>query len=140
MLKQKFNFSFSTTSLRNFYLKNHVKFGKPNKVYTSAIIKKDQLAFERRSYAATLAGVMKDKLPIIYVDETTFNTWLRPAKVWQFANEVMEIPLNPKRVGQCTLYGAIGWCLSEPVFQISRSTNKEDFVEFLKKVSSKIQN
>jgi len=26
------------------------------------------------------------------------------------------------------------------VFQISRSTNKEDFVEFLKKVSSKIQN
>jgi hypothetical protein len=42
---------------------------------------------------------MKDKLPIIYVDETTFNTWLRPATVWQFANEVMEIPLNPKRVG-----------------------------------------
>ena len=79
-------------------------------------MKCELLALERRSYAAELANVMKDKLPIIYVDETTFNTWLRPSKVWQAADEYMEIPLNPKRVGQCTLYGAIGWCLSEPVY------------------------
>ena len=97
-------------------MKHQIKFGKPNKVYTSALMKCELLALERRSYAAELANVMKDKLPIIYVDETTFNTWLRPSKVWQAADEYMEIPLNPKRVGQCTLYGAIGWCLSEPVY------------------------
>ena len=79
---------------------NHqITFGKPNKVYTSALMKSDSLALERRSYAAELANVLKNKLPIIYVDETTFNTWLRPSKVWQIADDVMEIPLNPKRVG-----------------------------------------
>jgi hypothetical protein len=42
---------------------------------------------------------MREKKPIIYVDETTFNTWMRPAKVWQFENQAMELPINPKRVG-----------------------------------------
>ena len=30
------------------------------------------------------------------------------------------------------MYGAIGNCLAKPVFMISKSTNKEDFLSFLK--------
>jgi len=46
------------------------------------------------------------------------------------------IKLNPKRVGKCTLYGAIGACLARPVFYVGQSTNKVDFVKFLEQVKA----
>jgi fucose 4-O-acetylase-like acetyltransferase len=42
------------------------------------------------------------------------------------------VPLNPSRTG-ITVYGGIGNCLIHPVFMTAESTNKEDFVKFIKK-------
>jgi len=33
-----------------------------------------------------------------------------------------------------TIYGAIGNCLTKPVFMIGDSTNKNEFIEFLENV------
>jgi hypothetical protein len=51
------------------------------------------------------------------------------------ADERVRIPLDSNRVGRVTLYGAIGDGLIHPVFYFGRSTNTEDFLEFLQQVS-----
>ena len=40
----------------------------------------------------------------------------------------------------CTVYGALGECLhGKFVFKLARSTNKRDFIDFLREVSSKVK-
>lgn len=42
--------------------------------------------------------------------------------------------INSKRLKGVTLYGAIGTCIDKAVFMTGRSTNTEEFVQFLKKI------
>ena len=74
-----------------------------------------------------------DDAPIIYMDETSVNTWIRKQKTWQRRDEPVQVTINPKRVS-VTIYGAIGNCLTKPVFMIGDSTNKNEFIEFLENV------
>ena len=71
----------------------------------------DKLTKNREEFAFRLANFIVDGVPLIYVDETTFNTWLRKSHSWQRRIQKVFIRLNPKRIGQCTLFGAIGNCL-----------------------------
>ena len=41
-------------------------------------------------------------------------------------------------MGRTTLYGAIGNCLTQPVFLTGPSTNKETTIEFLTTVASRL--
>ena len=103
-------------------------------VYAQSLLDMNGLAQKRREFARQLAELIIDDTPIVYVDETTFNTWLRKTHSWQRPLEKVTIKLNPRRIGECTLYGAIGACMARPVYYVGKSTNKTDFVEFLKLV------
>ena len=103
-------------------------------VYSQALLDVNGLAQQRRDFARLLGELINDGVPIVYIDETTFNTWLRKTHSWQRPLQKVHIKLNPKRIGECTLYGAIGACMELPVYYVGKSTNKEDFIEFLKLV------
>ena len=68
----------------------------------------------------------------MYVDETTFNTWMTKQKIWQVKNRPIQLP-QPRRVGRCTLYGAISDRI-DPVYHVAESTNRTDFGIFLQAV------
>lgn len=64
--------------------------------------------------------------PLIYIDETTFNTWQRNSKSWMYPETPVKLPIRSHRKS-ITLYGAIGNCLSHSVFITAGSTNEIDF-------------
>ena len=89
--------------------------------------------------ANVLAVIYKLSRPIIYVDETTFNTFMKPKpKSWSLKAKHNLHPVADKR-HSTTVYGAIGNCLYEPVFYFGKSTNQVDYRAFLCKVKDKLR-
>ena len=75
----------------------------------------------------------------MYIDETTVNTFMRPSRVWSYADRPVDHVLPSKRLG-LTIYGAIGHCLRGPVFMTGGTTNKQEFITFVKRLSTSISN
>jgi len=67
---------------------------------------------ERLEYAQMLKRVIDSEKPVIYVDESSFNTWNRiNSKTWAPKHNVINMPINNTRGKSVTVYGAIGTCL-----------------------------
>ena len=80
---------------------------------------------------------MADK-PLIYMDETTFHSWMLRAKSWSKRSQ----PVLHARVDRrhaLTVYGGVGFCLTEPVFRVGASTNKQEYGNFLIDLSEKVK-
>ena len=71
---------------------------------------------------------------VVYGDESSFNLWMRPTKTWGRDDGKTKIEINIKRGKSITLYGAIGEMMTKPVFMQGRSTNTDEFCNFLKLV------
>ena len=78
-----------------------------------------------------LASLIDDGADIVYVDETTFNTHLRATRTYLYPEHPVNIEVSNRRLHGVTLYGAIGPCLSQPVFMTAESTNKFAFLQFM---------
>lgn len=76
--------------------------------------------------------------PCIYQDETTFHSWMQKAKSWSRKDSPVYHARNNKRVST-TVYGAIGHCLQHGVFVLGRSTNQNEFQEFLRQVKAAVK-
>ena len=79
--------------------------------------------------------------PIIFMDETTYNTWLIPKyarKTWQHKDEPIHCCVNSSRLSNVTIYGAVSNFMPL-VFMVGTSTNKEEFKSFLIELKKKIQ-
>ena len=74
-----------------------IKYSRPQIVFTSYIKKRDVIDNQRKEFSKILSKILNANEPIIYVDETTFNTWTRRAKTWQKPSQPVEVYLNPKR-------------------------------------------
>ena len=70
----------------------------------------------------------------MYLDEASFNLWLRNKKTWTPRDEPVKYPLNKERYKGITVIGAISQFLGKPVFSLESSTNANAFQEFLRKL------
>jgi hypothetical protein len=76
-VQELFNYPLKVHKLSNLYKEHNISFSKPKLVYFSALKNRDELEVQRKSYALAIKDLISDGKPIIYVDETTFHTWLR---------------------------------------------------------------
>ena len=74
-----------------------IKYSRPQIVFTSYIKKRDVIDNQRKEFSKILSKILNANEPIIYVDETTFNTWTRRTKTWQKPSQPVDVYLNPKR-------------------------------------------
>lgn len=66
---------------------------------------------ERAVFAVKLARLITQGRDIIYMDETTFNNYMRPRKTYMYPECPVTSEISLTRIGGVTLYGAIGNCL-----------------------------
>ena len=114
-----------------------IKYTIADKTYFLTDQRKEELWDQRKDYAVELAQYIQTGQHFVFVDETTFNTHLKLTRTWQRKGSRISLE-NAKRIGKCTLYGAIGTCFDGPVYYTGESTNVDDFKEFTRLVIAKL--
>ena len=78
---------------------------------------------------------------MIYFDESSFNADQIQQRAWFYKKEKFIIPAAKKRGKGFTIYGAISNCLKNrnSYFTIGDSTNKIDFIQFMKELKNQIK-
>ena len=125
-------------TLAKFYRENDIRFKSTKQAYKRAIENRDELEEERREFAVTLGNVLHQNRPIIYLDESSFINQAILPRSWAGAGRHQQYPIDSERFST-TVFGAIGNCLVEPVYKCYETTNKENVVDFLKLVASKVR-
>ena len=108
-------------------------------MYKTSLAKMPGLQVERRSFAELLGNLMhRSDTHIIYVDESAFNTEMVLKKSWCLPDKPNLTPIDNRSA--VTVFGAISaTALTHPVFHLGRSTNKLDFMAFLRKVKAAVK-
>ena len=133
IIKRIWNVTLSATHLRRFYVEHGIRFRQAKHVYKTSIIRQDYLDRERKKFAEVLGNLVLKGKPIVYIDETTFNTWMFKSKSRSSRVAPNLHGLNDERYA-ITVYGAVGWPLRKPVYFLAKSTNQIDFRKFLREV------
>lgn len=87
-------------------------------------------------FTIRLAALIKQGVPVLYFDEASFNVWMRNRRTWTSRDRPVKMVINERRIPGLTVFGAISSSLSKPVFMVGRSTNKEEVLQFFKKIRS----
>ena len=80
LIKEQFDVTLSITSLSKIYKKNGVRFTKAHKATRLSKKKEAQVNKERIEFAHKLLDLPFFQL--VYADETTFDLWTPPSRVW----------------------------------------------------------
>lgn len=80
----------------------------------------------RVEFAKMMGNLIQRATPIIYMDETTFNSFTIKKKSWSTREHINLHHIDNKWF-TVTVYGAIGSCLTEPVYMFGQSTNMEKY-------------
>ena len=70
---------------------------------------------ERDRFAMKLNTIIKDGRPVIYVDETTFNSWIVSDKSWSHAETPVYQIISDQRYSTSVI-GAISTSFEKPVY------------------------
>ena len=116
-------FHLHRSALSKLYRKHGIKRRKPNTVYLRAMRQQKKLDEERLAFAHKLGEILLAKASIIYVDETTVNSFMRLSRTYSYYDWPVSQTLNMSRLGGLTIYGGIGVCLRHAVFTIGKTTN-----------------
>ena len=77
---------------------------------------------------------------LLFIDESSFHSWLAKGKAWQREDQVIEVPLN-KDQHRITVFGAIGTALKNNMFcELYNTTNGENFCKFLPLLKANLRN
>ena len=76
---------------------------------------------------------MQRSFEIIYIDETSSHLWDHKGKVWQPNDDSVHIYRAATRGHSVTIIAGLSSDGGKLYWQLSKSTNKEDFLNFLKK-------
>ena len=120
-IMQDYGLQVSVQALFQFYKRHKVKFYASSTAYHAAFHKKH--VEQRKQFAVQLAQLMHEKVPIVYFNESGFNSWLRPTHTWGTKAEPIKLVINERRVGSITVYGAISPFLRHFVYMLGTSTN-----------------
>ena len=122
MIERVWQFKMSTTQLAKLYRHHLIKYRAAKQVYRYSITNAARLERQRKEFAEVLGNLITRRSPLIYMDETTFTSWSIKKKSWSTRLDINQHPIDDKRF-TVTVYGAIGSCLSEPVYMLGSSTN-----------------
>ena len=89
-------------------------------------------------FAIFIANAINLSKPLIYMDESSFNTWSTKQQSWSGPRQRNE-HVRPKNYYSVTVYAAIAGCLSQPVIMLGKSTNQKDYRQFLRLVKEKVK-
>ena len=92
----------------------------------------------RVEFAVLLGNFIARDYPIIYVDETTFNSWSTKSKSWCLKGQPNKHQRNNK-YHSTTVYGGIGDCLEHPVYLLGTSTEQKQFRVFLRNLKMAVR-
>lgn len=77
---------------------------------------------------------------VIYLDETSFNVWQIPSKMWRYSDD-QDVPIQSKRGSSFTVIGAIDEFVGLRYYTVIKgSNNKEIFTEFMKNLNATLEN
>jgi len=100
--------SFGTETLRRYYIRLGVHFKSPPVYYDAKYKDAANILKMQQDFARNLTHFLKyeaERTEIIYIDETTFNLWQTPAKVW--FKEGMVVDIVRHRGPSISLIGAL---------------------------------
>ena len=123
----------SPNTLWEFYKEKGILWKTGKAIYRQESAMAPRLQKERFAFARLLTKLLDAKMPMIFMDETTVNTWQIKTKSWSTRTNIVFHKRPSTRIG-ITVFGAIGNCLKKPVFRTAKSTNKDDYVEFMRLV------
>ena len=82
---------------------------------------------------------MINKDPIVFIDETTFNSSQCPKKGWvKYSRETFVVPQPSKIYTSVTVFRGISKVRDKPVYTFGESTNTREFCLFLIKLREAI--
>ena len=94
---------------------------------------------QRRQFALILATIIATNKPLIYVDETSFHPQMIKSKSWSTRDFPNQHLIQTNFGVRITVFGAIGNCLTEPVFTLLHGTQTENYIRFLYDVVAKLK-
>ena len=83
------------------------------------------------TFSLHLARLIKEKMPLVYFDESSFHMWMRNTRTWTPPDYSVKHAFPKFRGTGITVFGAISTSFEQPVFVKSTSTNKEGVLRFL---------
>jgi transposase len=116
------------------------KFIKPKIVYRSKNERQKELCEKQQQFSSELIKTMIDfpKVEIVYVDETTFNLWQAPSRIW--LKPGMRVELPNQRGHSISMIGAISTQRGLFHTHTFASTNtSETFIDFVVGLKAKCQ-
>ena len=116
--------------LWKFYKRNNVTYRKASYSYRGEVNGGLRLERERQLFASQIMPLIDAGYPHIFADESAINGFMQPSKVFSQKGTDMRLPLPSQRHSGLTIFGAVGQCLTRPIFQVSPTTNIDEFVSF----------
>ena len=117
-----------------FYKRNQIKWRTASYAFRGEIVAGDRLVQERKIFCSQVMPLLDADYPTVWMDESSVNGYMQPAKVFSKLGTDMRLPLPSQRHSGLTIFGAVGNCLREPAWQVSLSTNREDFIKFCQRL------
>ena len=130
-VEKKYRVSCSLWRLRHLYKMHKIKRRTTYTQYAAELKDPAALLRDRTAFARKMQGLLDANAPIIYVDESTCNAWLKQKKVFFYGTTPFKVPLCQKRGKGITIIAGVGNCINGPVYTLAESTNADDFAQFL---------
>ena len=141
VIRNKFDMpKFTHSTLRSIYLRNNAKFRSPRYQYAAKYEKSVELVAQQQNYSREITSRLINHHQIVYIDETSFNMWQRPSRMW-LAKAHQDLRIPTKRGRSFTLIGAISTRHGMVHFKMLEESNtnatfKEFFTELLEILSN----
>ncbi len=131
--------SFGTETLRKYYLRLGVRFKKPPLYYDTKNLNAGFILNQQQEFSRNLTSIlMEQEKEVIYIDETTFNLWQTPGRVWFKDGMALDIAKN--RGQSISLLGALS--ISRGIVHYScfkGSNNQHTFHRFIVELKRKCE-
>ena len=131
LVEAKFGVKMTGQALGWWYRKNGVTKTRPQYKFLGAL-KRKRLRSEQVDWCYDISKFMRRGFDIVWIDETTTNLWDCQSKVWQQRGDPLTIYRSSDRGKSQTIIGGLFMKSAELRWSFAKSTNKEDFLEFLK--------
>lgn len=75
--------TFGYMTLHRMYKRHSISYRHPNYVYQAKLKRADEIGELQQDYSRAVVGHLLDHRRVVYIDETTFNAWMKKVRVWQ---------------------------------------------------------
>ena len=139
MMDRLWNVKISFNTLQCFYKSHSLSYKSCKAVYRTYLERQPHLDAERRRFALLLANLLEKKVPIIYQDETTCNSFFVKSKSWSLRGQRNVHHRDNKRFS-VTIFGALSEALQGNFcYMFGGGTTAREYQQFLKLCKGKIR-